>query len=83
MQPSRPVTGSLDGMAWLRGRWTGQHATDAFEETWSVAQHGMMLGMFRLFRDGEPRFYEILALAAEGEGLVFRFRHFDPQLLGW
>ena len=42
-----------------------------------------MLGMFRLASDGAPRFYELLALTAEGERVVFRFRHFDPLMVGW
>lgn len=83
MQPTQPIVASLHALAWLAGRWTGQDGTDRFEETWSAAQEGMMLGMFRLFRQGAPRFYELLALAAEGNGLVFRFRHFDAQLVGW
>jgi hypothetical protein len=70
-------------MAWLTGRWVGRNGTDWFEETWSDARNGMMLGMFRLVREGAPRFYELLALAAEDEHLVFRFRHFDAQMVGW
>jgi hypothetical protein len=83
MQPTQPVAASLDALAWLSGRWIGQDETDRFEETWTAAQDGMMLGMFRLARDGAPRFSELLSLAAEGDGLVFRFRHFDAQLVGW
>lgn len=83
MLPTRPISASIDAFDWLRGRWTGQAGTDWFEETWSAAQDGTMLGMFRLLRDGAPRFYELLALAAEGERLVFRFRHFDPLMVGW
>jgi hypothetical protein len=83
MQPTRPIAASLDSLAWLSGRWTGQDEADGYEETWSAAQGGMMLGMFRLFRDDAPRFYELLSLAAEGGRLVFRFRHFDPQMVGW
>jgi hypothetical protein len=83
MQSTQPIAASLDALAWLSGSWTGQRDTDRFEETWSSPQGGMMLGMFRLLRDGAPRFYELLALATEGDRVVFRFRHFDPQMVGW
>jgi Domain of unknown function (DUF6265) len=83
MLPTAPIRAPLDAFEWLSGRWTGESGTDRFEEAWSAPQHGTMLGMFRLFRAGAARFYELLALATEGDGLAFRFRHFDPDMVGW
>jgi hypothetical protein len=83
MLRTRPISASIESFDWLRGRWAGQVGADWFEETWNGAQGGTMLGMFRLLRDGAPRFYELLALTAEGGRVVFRFRHFDPLLVGW
>ena len=42
-----------------------------------------MVGMFRAVRDGEPRFYELIAMDGEREGVVCRFRHFDREMVGW
>jgi hypothetical protein len=83
MHPLQPIRASVDALAWLAGRWVGDDEDARFEETWSEPRDGVMLGMFRLFRDGAPRFYELLALAGEEDRLVFRFRHFDPELVGW
>ena len=42
-----------------------------------------MIGMFRAIADGRPRFYELIALDADGEAVVCRFRHFNRDLTGW
>ena len=39
--------------------------------------------MFRAITGGRPRFYELIALDVEGEGLMCRFRHFNRDLTGW
>jgi hypothetical protein len=41
------------------------------------------MGMFRAITDGHPRFYELITLDGEGEGLVCRFKHFNRDLSGW
>ena len=70
-------------MAWLAGRWIGTHGADVIEEQWSAPGGSAMMGMFRAISDGAPRFYELLTLDTHGAGLVFRFRHFDHDLVGW
>jgi len=77
------ITAGIDQLAWLGGRWTGQHGADAIEETWNPPADGAMMGMFRAVRDGHPRFYELLALDSEDSALVFRFRHFGRDLAAW
>ncbi len=49
-------------LAFLSGRWIGSDGRDRIEETWSDPHAGMLLGMFRWHRDGQPRFYELLAI---------------------
>ena len=70
-------------MAWMAGRWVGEHEGDRFEEWWSEPHAGMMLGMFRWHRDGEPRFYELMSMEPDEARLVFRIKHFAPGLVGW
>jgi hypothetical protein len=67
----------------MTGRWIGEHDDDRFEEWWTDAHAGMMLGMFRWHHGGEPRFYELLTLEPEDDRLVFRIKHFAPGLIGW
>lgn len=81
--PSEPISAGIDEFAWLTGRWAGNHGTDEIEEQWSGAAGGGMIGMFRAIADGRPRFYELIALDAAGEGVVCRFRHFNRDLSGW
>ena len=83
MHPTAPVAGTIEQLAWMTGRWVGEHDADRIEEVWSDPHAGMMLGMFRWHRDGQPRFYELLTLESEGDRLVFRIKHFGPGLVGW
>ena len=83
MHPSTPIPGTAEQLAWMTGRWVGEHDADRIEEVWSDAQPGMMLGMFRWHRDGQPRFYELCSVEPEEDRLVFRIKHFGPGLNGW
>lgn len=83
MHPTEPLAASIKGLRWLSGHWIGDHGSDRYEEWWSEPDGGMLLGAFRRLRDEEPRFYELLAVEPEGEGLVVRIKHFDPGLRGW
>jgi hypothetical protein len=83
MHPTEPVPATADQLAWMAGRWVGEHDADRFEEVWSDPHAGMMLGMFRWHRDREPRFYELLTLEPDGDRLIFRIKHFGPGLVGW
>jgi len=80
---AKPLTATIADMAWLAGRWAGTHGADYIEEQWTASAGVGMVGTFRAVREGVPRFYEFLSLDAEGAGLVFRFRHFDRELVGW
>jgi len=82
-QPDQPITATIDDMTWLTGRWLGTHKTDVIEEQWSGPAGGAMMGMFRALADGALRFYELITLDADGEGVVCRFKHFDRNLVGW
>jgi hypothetical protein len=77
------VAADIGSMAWLIGRWAGRHEADDIEEYWNAALGGVMVGTFGAVRDGHPRFYEFLTIAGEDGSLVFRFRHFDPDLTAW
>jgi hypothetical protein len=39
--------------------------------------------MFRLVRDEKVVFYEFLTLVEQGGSLVFKLKHFNPDLTGW
>ena len=51
---------TIADMAWLAGHWIGGGLGGLTEEVWSPPRNGVMMGMFRLVRDGKPIFYELL-----------------------
>lgn len=80
-EASPPAT--IEAMAWLAGVWGGSGLGGDNEEIWSAPRHGVMLGMYRMLRDGAPVFYELLTLSEVDGSLELRLRHFHPDLRGW
>jgi hypothetical protein len=81
--PTIPIPASIDSLTWLSGDWHRQRGEDSIYEQWSAPVAGVMLGMFRWVRGGEVWFYELCTVETEGEGLVFRIKHFYPGMKGW
>jgi hypothetical protein len=42
-----------------------------------------MVGVFRLVRQRETEFYELVTLAEVNGSLELRLKHFGPELVGW
>lgn len=80
---SAPAAASIADLAWLTGTWRGPGLGGVTEEIWSEPRDGAMMGVFRLMRDGEPAFYELLLLEEEGGTVVLRVKHFNPDFSGW
>lgn len=70
-------------MAWLAGHWAGEALGGTVEEIWSGPRGGAMMGMFRLVKDTETVFYELMAILPEDGSLVLRLKHFNADLTGW
>jgi hypothetical protein len=82
--PGAPIpTATIDEMAWLAGRWTGDGLGGRTEEIWSPPDAGVMMGMFRLIRDDKVAFYEFLTLRSGEQGLTMQLKHFNPDMSGW
>jgi hypothetical protein len=70
--------------AFLAGRWRGLRGDDVCEELWLPPECGSMGGVFRWIGENGVRFWELTTIAEDAEhGLVFRMRHFDPDLTPW
>jgi hypothetical protein len=80
-EKSPPAT--IADMAWLAGAWTGPGLGGISEEMWSAPRGGAMLGMYRLIKDDKPVFYELITVVEERGSLVFRLKHFNPDMTGW
>ncbi len=74
---------SIDDAAWLAGRWVGEGFGGQMEEAWTPPVGGQMVGHFRHWRDGQPRFYEIMMLDVVEGGVRMRVKHFNPDFTGW
>lgn len=74
---------SLDALSWMAGRWVGKGLGGTIEEIWSPAQANGMVGTFRLIVDNKPSFYEICLISEERGTIVYKVKHFHPDLTGW
>jgi hypothetical protein len=69
--------------AWLAGSWRGTGLGGFSEETWSQPEGGIMVGTYRLVKDGKPVFYEMMWLLEIEGTIILRLKHFSPELVGW
>jgi hypothetical protein len=82
---SAPIfaSGSIDDVAWLAGHWTGTGLGGTCEETWAPPHDGVMLGTFRLAKEGKPVFDEFMVFGVVDGRLTLRLKHFNPDMKGW
>lgn len=74
---------TIADVAFLSGGWTGTGLGGSSEETWSRPEGGVMVGTYRLIKDGKPVFYEMMWLLETGGTLTLRLKHFNADLTGW
>ncbi len=78
-----PVPASIADFAWMTGNWEGEGLGGQVRESYSPPAGGQMPGHFRMLKDGEVGFYELVALAQVGNSVVYRVKHFNADLTGW
>ncbi len=76
-------SGTIADLAWLEGHWKGEGLGGTLEEVWTAPAGGKMVGMFRLVKDGEPVFYEIISLGVFDGEMAMRLKHVNPDMTGW
>lgn len=74
---------TLSEVAWLTGHWRGPALGGTSEEVWSAPEANSMMGMYRLMKDGQVVFYEIMSMQPDGGSLVLALKHFNADLTGW
>ncbi len=74
---------NLDQLSWLVGNWKGVEGATISEEQWTKPIMGNMLGMYRMFNEGKPVFYEIMLLIQDSTGVKMQLKHFWHPLKGW
>lgn len=79
---SRP-TASLADVSWLVGSWSGEAFGSNFEEVWNPASAGSMVGMWKLLKDDQVVFYELMLLVEEEGSLSIKVKHFSEDFTAW
>ncbi len=74
---------SVSDFAWLAGHWSGEGLGGTCEETWAPPLGDSVIGLFRFLKDGKTQFTEFFSLVKEGESLVLKLKHFNPDMTGW
>lgn len=74
---------SIADISWLAGSWSGTGLGGISEEIWSLPSGGVMMGAYRLFKDGKPVVYEMMLLLETEGTIVLRLKHFQPNFVGW
>ena len=69
--------------AWVAGRWLGEGFDAVVEEVMSPPAGNAMIGHFRIVGKAGPSMYELVQIREEGGSLVYRVKHFNPDLTGW
>ncbi|HVP60837.1 MAG TPA: DUF6265 family protein [Myxococcaceae bacterium] len=69
--------------SWMAGDWTGQGLGGVSEEAWLLPAAGSLAGVYRGTRSGQVTFYELMTVVESAGSLVFRLKHFAPDLRGW
>ncbi len=83
-QPAVDAASSpIDQFAWLAGHWRGEGLGGVCEEVWSRPLAGTMMGSFRLVKEDQVVFYELMVLGPDKEGMALKVKHFSKDFVAW
>ena len=63
---------SIAQVAWISGVWTGGANVTTIEERWTPSAGGVMIGVSRTIRDGNPAGFEFLCIVERDGGLTYQ-----------
>ncbi|MEE2882893.1 MAG: DUF6265 family protein [Planctomycetota bacterium] len=73
----------IEDFAWLAGEWRGEGFGGTCEEIWSHPLAGTMVGTFRLVKDDQVVFYEIMVIGPDDDGFALKVKHFSREFVAW
>ena len=79
---ARPAA-TFQDVSWLVGSWSGPAFEGHAEEVWNPPSAGSMVGMFKLMKDDEVVFYELLLIVEDEGSLSLKVKHFNPDFSAW
>lgn len=71
VSPASEPSPALADLGWMAGEWRSEEAGVSREELWTGPGGGVMLGVHRDAKRGEPAAWEFLRIQEEPEGLVY------------
>jgi len=79
---SRSLAGActLADLQWLAGVWRNVPPADPGEERWVSEPDGVLMGSSWAFPKNGRGFAEVMTIAADGDQVLMRLRHFDRAL---
>ena len=80
---AKPPVATIAHVAWLAGTWRGEGLGAQATEVYSAPDGGQITGHFTQVKDRRVVFYELMQIVPVGRSLVYRLRHFAPDLTGW
>lgn len=81
---AEPPAAAIADLAQLAGQWHGEGYGGPATEVYSPPQAGGIAGHFlQEGGKGGVLFYELLQIVPRGRSLVYRLRHFNPDITGW
>jgi hypothetical protein len=67
----KPARAEISEIGWLFGVWKGRQGAVSFEERWTPAACGAMLGVSRTLAGDRMVAFEFLRIVERGDGLVY------------
>ena len=74
---------TINDFSFLQGHWRGGDENFVFEEIWSEPGGSVMTAMARGVAGDAVRILEYVIISEEPDGIVMRFKHFNPDYSVW
>jgi hypothetical protein len=82
--PDQPVArATISDAQWIVGEWRGERDGQIAGEAYATPVAGQITGLFYEARAGKLALMELSQIVERDGGIVFRYRHFNPDFTGW
>ena len=78
-----PARATVADLAWIVGEWRGERDGSVAGEAYATPVAGQITGLFYEARADKLTLVELSQIVERDGGVVFRYRHFNPDFTGW